>query len=612
MPYASDAQRKFFHANRQRLESQGVDVDEWDRASKGKNLPERAKKKGKHKKAAWLFPFIPDDMRDAQIVDAIRGIDKAGASALASIAAAFGPSRPSDLPAVTASTANTGTPAGQNVAKPDACNAATMAPIIEKQAILAPATTPALFDSAQAQLASFEKHDPPMMGPWQWQGPAAQQNDPVRGATSVLGHSLFNRNNFLGPGTGAWDSMGAPGGQAAKVAGDNDREHKLLSHMESKGHMDKGRAIAIAKSRGWVKQEGKHLSLTQKGETPRANVDKPESKEKHAKIDPMINIDFGGFVGQVQALINKRREKRAVSIATGTAARKRVPKSEFAYTGKAPKGESKKKAKGKYPMPDARHAAAAKGFAAMHHGKGSAEYKRVAAKAKSLGYGKSSADYSALEKIAIDPTLLSGLVGAGVGTGVGGAAGALSNIQGGYREPISEEIAQHLSALGIPSELIQKLLSPDEYGELAPEEVQVLSQAGVDYDEIAPKPGYFSNMLGGAAKGGLIGGAIGGIGGAAAQELPRLAAGMMAPSVGSEVGASKVPSWLPDVIAGPLKGFGSSVGSSIAQNKWNEMPRADQFAATEKALGFPLPATVINSALDRFKAGNDQYSALTD
>jgi hypothetical protein len=44
MPYVSDAQRKYFHANKQRLEAQGVDVDEWDRASKGKKLPERKRK----------------------------------------------------------------------------------------------------------------------------------------------------------------------------------------------------------------------------------------------------------------------------------------------------------------------------------------------------------------------------------------------------------------------------------------------------------------------------------------------------------------------------------------------------------------------------------------
>lgn len=43
MPYKSDAQRKYFHANRAKLEAQGVDVAEWDTASKGKKLPARVK-----------------------------------------------------------------------------------------------------------------------------------------------------------------------------------------------------------------------------------------------------------------------------------------------------------------------------------------------------------------------------------------------------------------------------------------------------------------------------------------------------------------------------------------------------------------------------------------
>ena len=50
MPYKSEAQRKFFHANKEKLEKQGVDVSEWDAASKGKTLPERkTKKKVNHK-----------------------------------------------------------------------------------------------------------------------------------------------------------------------------------------------------------------------------------------------------------------------------------------------------------------------------------------------------------------------------------------------------------------------------------------------------------------------------------------------------------------------------------------------------------------------------------
>lgn len=41
MPYVSDAQRRYFNANREKLESEGVDVDEWNRKSKGKKLPEK-------------------------------------------------------------------------------------------------------------------------------------------------------------------------------------------------------------------------------------------------------------------------------------------------------------------------------------------------------------------------------------------------------------------------------------------------------------------------------------------------------------------------------------------------------------------------------------------
>lgn len=44
MPYKSDSQRRFFNANRSKMEAQGVDVDEYNAASKGKNLPEKAAK----------------------------------------------------------------------------------------------------------------------------------------------------------------------------------------------------------------------------------------------------------------------------------------------------------------------------------------------------------------------------------------------------------------------------------------------------------------------------------------------------------------------------------------------------------------------------------------
>jgi len=44
MPYVSDAQRAYFNANKKKLEAQGVNVDEWNEASKGKKLPEHTKK----------------------------------------------------------------------------------------------------------------------------------------------------------------------------------------------------------------------------------------------------------------------------------------------------------------------------------------------------------------------------------------------------------------------------------------------------------------------------------------------------------------------------------------------------------------------------------------
>ena len=47
MPYKSKAQMRYFHANRKKLARQGVDVDEWDKKSKRRKLPERARKSKK-------------------------------------------------------------------------------------------------------------------------------------------------------------------------------------------------------------------------------------------------------------------------------------------------------------------------------------------------------------------------------------------------------------------------------------------------------------------------------------------------------------------------------------------------------------------------------------
>jgi hypothetical protein len=41
MPFVSKAQEAYFNANRGKLEKQGVDVDEWNKASKGMKLPKK-------------------------------------------------------------------------------------------------------------------------------------------------------------------------------------------------------------------------------------------------------------------------------------------------------------------------------------------------------------------------------------------------------------------------------------------------------------------------------------------------------------------------------------------------------------------------------------------
>ena len=58
MPFKSEAQRAYFNANRDKLESQGVNVDEWNAASEGMNLPKRT---GKPKAKAKRNPagYVP-------------------------------------------------------------------------------------------------------------------------------------------------------------------------------------------------------------------------------------------------------------------------------------------------------------------------------------------------------------------------------------------------------------------------------------------------------------------------------------------------------------------------------------------------------------------------
>ncbi len=45
MPFKSKAQQGFMEAHRAELEAHGVNMSEWEQASKGKKLPKRVKKK---------------------------------------------------------------------------------------------------------------------------------------------------------------------------------------------------------------------------------------------------------------------------------------------------------------------------------------------------------------------------------------------------------------------------------------------------------------------------------------------------------------------------------------------------------------------------------------
>jgi hypothetical protein len=45
MPYKSKKQAAYFNIHKKQLEAKGVDVNEWNKASKGKKLPRRKKKK---------------------------------------------------------------------------------------------------------------------------------------------------------------------------------------------------------------------------------------------------------------------------------------------------------------------------------------------------------------------------------------------------------------------------------------------------------------------------------------------------------------------------------------------------------------------------------------
>lgn len=69
MPYKSKAQAAYFHIHKKELEKKGVDVDEWDKASKGKKLPKKAKKK--YQFAGSTNPCGPGTQWDANSMQCV-------------------------------------------------------------------------------------------------------------------------------------------------------------------------------------------------------------------------------------------------------------------------------------------------------------------------------------------------------------------------------------------------------------------------------------------------------------------------------------------------------------------------------------------------------------
>lgn len=91
-------------------------------------------------------------------------------------------------------------------------------------------TAPTPYQQALSTLQGFQKGPTPVMTPQTFTGsPAAAQGFPW-GATSVLGHRIDSGKLGLGPGTGANDSMTAPGGVAPKFAS-SSREQNWLEKL---------------------------------------------------------------------------------------------------------------------------------------------------------------------------------------------------------------------------------------------------------------------------------------------------------------------------------------------------------------------------------------------
>jgi len=207
MPYKSDAQRRYFHANEDTLRAQGVDIDEWDESSRGMELPERVESDDNE-----------DEEKEASLFNSMRfQYDVLGSMYSPTLFAQLGKSAAvmSKIAGVMQgvyngmdSEANSNNGCEINPKHP---HYPTL-PIsyAEKNAIVAPTTNPAQTQQALAQLESMGKRHVPQNSPTSWTGPLNQNQGSPPNLVKALGPPIASGSFGLGPGTSVSPFNGTP------------------------------------------------------------------------------------------------------------------------------------------------------------------------------------------------------------------------------------------------------------------------------------------------------------------------------------------------------------------------------------------------------------------
>ena len=162
----------------------------------------------------------------------------------------------------------------------------------------------------------------------------------------------------------------------------------------------------------------------------------------------------------------------------------------------------------------------------------------------------------------MDPTLRNSFLGAGAGGIAGAGLGIFNGLAGPSRPRIDNAMAASLLSRGISRRIVDRLSrgrSIDDADKTS------LRDSGIDLEEIAPLPGYLSNLLGNSAAGGLGGLALGALAGGGLTEAARLATPHF---------VFRPPESAPDWLADPIVSAGKAI--------YNSAPRADQWDVVRK------------------------------